>query len=288
MKVVTHNGMFHPDDVFAVATALLVFPESEIIRTRDQKIIDSADIVIDVGMVYDPAIYRFDHHQEGGADVRPNGVPYASFGLVWKEFGYRLARDAEYIIEEKLVIPIDAPDNRISVYEPKLPGIEPYTIRDFFYSYLPYGDRSEKHLQEVFLEVVQVAKGILEREITKAEERAAGIIEVRRILEASLDKRVIILDRDLPWESVLVASPAALFVVYPRREGNWAAKGIPKKVGSLDRKKLFPFAWAGKTDQELEVLSKVKGAMFCHLDRFIATAKSKEGAAALAKLALNA
>ena len=32
-------------------------------RTRDQKILDTCDVVADVGGVYDPAKHRYDHHQ---------------------------------------------------------------------------------------------------------------------------------------------------------------------------------------------------------------------------------
>jgi uncharacterized UPF0160 family protein len=288
MKIVTHSGMFHADDIFAVATALLVFPDAEVIRTRDPKIIDKADMVIDVGMEYNPTVYRFDHHQEGGAGIRPNGVPYASFGLVWKEFGERLAHEGKDVIEEKLVQPVDAPDNGTSIYNPVFDGVEPYTIREFFYSYLSYEDRSEEHIYEVFMQVVGVAKDLLEREITKAEERVASMKEVRTILNNTSDKRIIVLDKDLAWEPVLAPVPEAMFVVYPRKEGNWGTKGVPKKVFGFERKKLFPFAWAGKSGKELQEISGVKDAAFCHLGRFIVTANSKEGAVALAEKALSA
>jgi uncharacterized UPF0160 family protein len=86
--VVTHNGKFHSDEIFGVAVLQLVYgiEHLEIIRTRDQIQIDKADIVLDVGGVYDPALQRFDHHQVGGP-VRENGLPYAAFGLVWREYG---------------------------------------------------------------------------------------------------------------------------------------------------------------------------------------------------------
>src|SRR5437764_1161911 len=96
VTIVAHNGNFHADDVFAVATVLLVLERSDfpawrqaipkIIRTRDPKTIEKADFVVDVGGVYDAENNRFDHHQAGGAGTRANGIPYASFGLVWKKF----------------------------------------------------------------------------------------------------------------------------------------------------------------------------------------------------------
>src|SRR5436190_1581201 len=98
--IVTHDTSYHADDVFAVATLLLAFPDAQVIRSREQSVIDSADIVVDTGSVYDPPKMRFDHHQAGGAGQRQNNIPYASFGLVWKEFGERISgsREAAEII----------------------------------------------------------------------------------------------------------------------------------------------------------------------------------------------
>ena len=280
--------MFHTDDVFAVATVLLVYPDSLVIRSRDPKVIKKADIVIDVGMEYDPHHLRFDHHQEGGADIRPNAIPYASFGLVWKEFGYRLSREGHDIIEEKLVTPIDGPDNGISVYESVFDGIEPYTIRDFLYSYLTHDDKSEEDLYKVFMRVVGEAKKILEREITKAEDRVTGMKEVRKIYEKSTNKQIITLEEDLPWEPVLAPIPEAFFVVYPRREGNWGVKGVPVKKFGFERKKLLPYSWVGRSAEELREITGVPDVTFCHSGRFLAVAKTRKGAIKLAEIALNA
>ena len=75
-KIITHSGSFHSDDIFAVATLQLHFgvENVEVIRTRDEEIIASGDIVVDVGGVYDAEKQRFDHHQNG-APVRDNGIP---------------------------------------------------------------------------------------------------------------------------------------------------------------------------------------------------------------------
>src|SRR3989344_3542872 len=102
IRVATHSGPYHADDVFAVAALdILLDPEEIIIiRTRDPKIIDQADYVVDVGAKYDSSLKRFDHHQMEGAGERPSTIPYASFGLVWKEYGEKLAGSkacAEYI-----------------------------------------------------------------------------------------------------------------------------------------------------------------------------------------------
>ena len=54
IKIITHNAGFHTDDVFAVATLqLLLGDKTEVIRTRDEEIIQSGDYVVDVGGIYD-------------------------------------------------------------------------------------------------------------------------------------------------------------------------------------------------------------------------------------------
>src|ERR1035437_6788637 len=94
IKLVTHNGAFHADDLFACATLSLLLKKKnlkyKIIRTRDENIIKHGDYVFDVGGIYNPAKNRFDHHQAGFKEKRKNGIVYSSFGLVWKKYGKEL------------------------------------------------------------------------------------------------------------------------------------------------------------------------------------------------------
>src|SRR5690554_5270603 len=78
-KAFTHSGKFHSDDVFSAALLTYLNPNIDIIRDYDIPE-DFEGIVFDIGGG------KFDHHQEG-ALVRDNGIPYAAFGLLWKEFG---------------------------------------------------------------------------------------------------------------------------------------------------------------------------------------------------------
>lgn len=61
----THDNTFHCDDVTACYMLKLLdrFKDHDIVRTRDQKILDEADIVVDVGSVLDVEKLRLDHHQ---------------------------------------------------------------------------------------------------------------------------------------------------------------------------------------------------------------------------------
>src|SRR5215211_5699055 len=130
MKVATHPGNFHADDVFAVAALQLVHGELEIVRTRDPELQAAADVRIDVGGRHDPATGDFDHHQKGGASERANGIRYASFGLVWREHGEALAGSAEAAtaIDERLVCGVDANDIGQDLVEPLVDDIRPMSV----------------------------------------------------------------------------------------------------------------------------------------------------------------
>lgn len=107
----------------------------EIVRSRDERDIARGDIVFDVGGVYDPSNGRFDHHQQGGAGARDNGIPYASFGLVWKEYGHVVAGSVEnaQFIDEQLVQCIDAHDN-VNIGET---SVRVYAVGDVISAFRP-------------------------------------------------------------------------------------------------------------------------------------------------------
>jgi len=141
ITIVTHSGQFHTDDVFAVATLQLMLEEKGysvvVVRTRDEHIVSNADYVVDVGEIYDPIQKRFDHHQQMGAGVREDGIPYASFGLVWKEYGESICEDKEIasLIEQRLVKPIDAMDNGINFMKSDREGLFMYDLKDITFVY---------------------------------------------------------------------------------------------------------------------------------------------------------
>ena len=63
--VATHSGKFHADDVLAFAMLKeFLSPELKLTRTRDMSLIAQADIVFDVGGIFNPHNGRFDHHQK--------------------------------------------------------------------------------------------------------------------------------------------------------------------------------------------------------------------------------
>lgn len=287
MKIVTHNGYFHPDDLLAVSALLLKYPDAKVIRTRDEEIIKSADIVVDVGHVYDPGKCRFDHHMPEGAGVRGNGIPYASIGLVWKEFGEELAGGVEEakVVEEHLITPIDAEDNGVDIYTLVSEEVSPYTLGDYFDSFIENAETFEE-FEEAFMKALPYAQELIKKEIRRAKRQADDSREVKRIFDESPRKDIIVLPLNKSWKRTLIPTEA-LVVIFPRPDGQWSARAIPRALHSFELKHPFPKSWAGLRDEEMAMVSGVPDATFCHRDLWLANARSQEGAIKLAEIALN-
>src|SRR3954449_10407357 len=127
MRAATHSGGFHADDVFALAVLRIVHPGVEVVRSRDPEVLAAADFRVDVGGEDDPAGGDFDHHQRGGAGERPNGIRYASFGLVWRHVGVDVAgsEEAAASVDERLVQGVDANDTGQTIMESLVDGVRP-------------------------------------------------------------------------------------------------------------------------------------------------------------------
>lgn len=304
IKLVTHFGNFHADDCFATAALQIYFDKIgrrvKIIRTRDAEIIKSADIVYDVGDVYDPATNRFDHHQVGGAGARENGVPYSSFGLIWKHYGEKICANSNTAVEtniavaklvdERLIQCIDSVDNAYETFE-SVKGIDNFTIDDLLKSFIP--NREEKkegddvHM-ESFLEAVSIARRVLERVIKRAKLTIADEAEVEKVYAETVDKRIIIFDKQMSWTRVLCSKPEPLYVVQTKYGTDYAVSAVPISPVSFKLRKPFPLEWRGKRSDELVRISGIKTANFCHQTGFLCNTKTREDAILLAQKAVDA
>lgn len=289
--IVTHDGSFHTDDVFACATLSLVFKDREVhlVRTRDEVVISRADIVVDVGGIYDPKIGRFDHHQPGGAGTRQNTIPYASFGLVWKEYGHMLAGSvaASEHIDEWLVQCIDGPDNAVGNDVSKN-LFYTFSIGDVITAERPTWEESFSS-DEGFMNAVRIAMHILSRAVVQTTSYLGAIEKLEEAYEAAANKKIVEIGKEYPgWYETMAKYPEPLYVVYEREDGKWSVKAVRKNPAEFPARKMFPETWAGLRDQALAAASGVPDAVFCHNGRFIAVARSKEGALALAKKASEA
>ncbi len=290
ITVVTHDGTFHTDDVFACATLALYFKDAdiEVVRSRDERDIASGDIVFDVGGVYDPSRGRFDHHQPGGAGARENGIPYASFGLVWKEYGHVIAGSVEnaQFIDEQLVQGIDGADTG-TVDRVSDNGVYMFSIIDVITSYRPTWQETT-NMFDAFLRAVERAREIIIRLVSHAGSYSSAEALLLSSYEHAADKEIIDIGSEYPgWYEVMARYPEPKFVIYKREDGKWSAKAVRVNPAEFPTRAQFPEAWAGLRGGALVEASRVSDAVFCHTGRFIAVARSREGALALAKSALE-
>ena len=138
------------------------------------------------------------------------------------------------------------------------------------------------------MKALELAKLVLDREIlhTNASHKAEQyVIEA---YERTPDKRIIILEKNFPWERVLSSKLEPLYVIQPDlgKTGYWKIAAVRTEPRSFDHRHPFPVTWAGKRDAELADISGVSDAVFCHNKRFRAAARSREGAILLAQKAL--
>jgi uncharacterized UPF0160 family protein len=138
ISIGTHSGHFHADEALAVYMLRLLptYHNSQLIRTRDPKLLETCHTVVDVGGEYDASANRYDHHQRTFDTTFPNRpTKLSSAGLVYMHFGKAIiaqhlgvSEEAEEVkilwekVYESFIEAVDANDNGISVYDPK--GIE--------------------------------------------------------------------------------------------------------------------------------------------------------------------
>jgi uncharacterized UPF0160 family protein len=292
MRVATHDGSFHADEAFAIGALSLLGEPIEITRTRDEAELAAADVRVDVGFRGDPATGDFDHHQRGGAGERPNGIRYASFGLVWRRHGAQLCggdADVAGRVDQSLVQGVDANDTGQALTSPLVDGVRPMTVSGVIGALNPNWDEELSREEEDvrFADAVGLAAGILGREIASAAAQQRAVRLVADAIGAARDPRVIELDRNVPWKEVVVnEAPAARFVILPKRAG-WGLEAVPRELGSFDNRVSLPEAWAGLSGEAFAEVTGVDDAVFCHAKRFLAVARSREGVVELAAQALR-
>jgi len=288
-KVVTHSGTFHADDVFACAVLRAALGTFEFVRTRDRDIIASADIVFDVGGVYDPAKKRYDHHMRD-LPRRENGTPYSSVGLIWREYGrVALARFVPGIedstldevwqdIDTGIVLAIDLADNGVSTASP---GHLALLIEAFN----PTWD-SRQTYDEAFEEAVILARGILERASRQAHAEAKAAASVLTAARSAKNPHIIVLDRKLPWEKAVFDGGLddVLFIIYPNEDfTSWYCRTVPPEPNSFGQRLSVPESWRGLQEEAFSKAAGIPDGVFCHPSGFICGARSQASAIRLAE-----
>ncbi len=302
VKLITHAYNFHLDDIFSVATLALFLEKRglayEVIRESDRDKIESYKkeaiekvgldevYLLDVGGEYNPDYNFFDHHQRGGAMVRESGVPYSSFGLVWKKYGEKLCGSKEVAkkIDFDLVLGVDANDNGLNLCRPNF-NFFLYGLPSLKNSFLPLSSEKEDY-DEAFLKVLEIFKTVLANEIKWSEKRLNDEKKLDLLYKEADDKRVLWVEENLSLGKAFPKYPELLFLV-KRRGDRWVIHSVAKDNKSKEVKKEMPESWCGLRGEELEVVSGVRGAIFCHSGGWIALVDSKASAEKMVKKLLS-
>lgn len=290
--LITHSGTFHSDDIFSTVILKNILDKECIKICRINDIEEEIDSI-----VYDIGGGKYDHHQPGGNGERENEIKYSSFGLIWKDFGKVFLEKigVENIsqvwekIDKKIVQTIDATDNGQFSIINKF-DFEIVTIPNLISVYNSNWDEEEK--QDIFfLQAVEFAENILIKIIIDEDSKEKAKILIETAIEES-ENQIIILEKFLPWKECLLQStnPKAkdiLFVIFPSNREGYNICTVPKELGSFESKKLFPIEWKGLRDEELQKITGVNTAFFCHNERFICCTRTKDDALKIAELAIN-
>lgn len=243
----THGASFHSDDVFSAAFLQIINPDIIIKRVLDVNGCDD-------GIIFDIGMGEFDHHMKDN-EVRENGVPYASFGKLWRAFASELyGEEICKKIDSLFIQDLDLTDNtgKKDSLALAIASFNPVVISD-------NGDKE-------FMEAVEFAKRILTNLINKCLARLKDKDKVLEYYEKSKDKRIVILDEYLHFQDYLPATEA-VYVIYPSKRKGYSARAITINTETIELKKAFPKEWVDKQPDYLT---------FCHNSRFLISGKTLE------------
>lgn len=320
MIIGTHSGTFHADESLAVYMLKLLpeYATSELIRSRDPEVLETCDIIVDVGGKYEEPKY-FDHHQRGFTETFSDDhkTKLSSAGLVYKHFGKKVigqilkvspaSEKAEALyskIYEDFIEAIDANDNGIAAY--------PDTVSSAFKTFNitlpgmvsklnplwtePSGDsafdrqfeKASKLMGEAFVNVVlSIGNGWYPaKEIVQA--------AMKERYQYDKEGRVLLFDEFVPWkdhlhslESELSIEGKILYVLYKDSAGSWRIQCVPESSSSFVSRKPLPEPWRGVRDDELSKLTGIPGCVFVHASGFIGGNKTKEGVLTMCEKSLE-
>lgn len=290
-NLITHEGKFHPDDVFSTVFLSKIVDNPIVCRTKSQNIQGNLNAI-----VYDIGFGEFDHHGPDARYRKNSPLKYSSFGLLWEKYGSLYTKkvcpqnsDKLYqIIIEKLIMQIDGIDNGL------FPNIEaPYKLIDLDKIIDLFNNTWEEKTDNDanFITATKIAENIFDRIITSE----ISNINASVIIESKINtvqNNILILDEYMPYSDTIFDSSNPIskeikIVILPSNRGGYNIKPMKVSKDSSDLIVNFPLAYRGLHDEELAQTSHIKTARFIHSSGFLACTDTLEDAILLAKTALN-
>lgn len=273
-NAITHDGVFHADEVFATAL-LSMITDISLLRTRSVKVEDKPEDVImyDEGGQYSIGNNVFDHHQRDFNLKHEDGTKLSSFGLLWFVHGMFALRQIYGCPLSYLKIAFDDINNRLVKWidgrdNGQLHQSEELTISSVISGFNAQWDESNDDDDERFTIAVNVAYAILGSLIKSvaAGYRAIDIVE-DKIAES--DGKVLNLGSYVgSWQAAVLKSKntkaaSLLYCSYKGRDGSVCITAVPPSLEEMTKqRKPFPEEWAGLSGEKLEAAAGIKGLKF--------------------------
>lgn len=280
--LITHSSKFHADDVFSTALMLILNPNAKVIRSLAPEITEDACKIRNKSYItYDIGRSEFDHHQND-TPVRLNGIKYAAFGLLWREFG---DWNQYPYFDEDFVQLIDDHDN----------GGKPYEISKMISTFNPtsidikegkeLGISSSVLYDSAFFTAVDFAKKYLIRLFAMYDEENAADelirsddVEFYKGIDGTYSS-ILVLPKYCNYKkSVAKYYPMVTTVVYPSEREGWNAQVVTKSLDTMESDFTFDPSMCGLPKDALP-----NGITFVHKSGFLLVADSKEIAIYAAK-----
>lgn len=280
MKLVTHDGTFHADEIFAIALIKkFITSNVEIERTRDKFLLESYlkdrnVFVLDVGKNYQEQEHNFDHHQKWFNIKWKDGNPLSTCGLVWKYLkkkGYLKKYSDEILenIENKVIKRIDLHDNKL----------KKFNISHLISSYY----REEDLNNEGFFKAISFAQdhldNVIYHELNSLKKMPIHLKDLEKYDGGNIFKSSFSIKNYKILNSIMEKTDAK--VICYNDGDKWCAKSI------CDGKFLAPSEWRGLADEELVSITGFKGATFVHKSGFLCVAKNEKTILKMASVMIN-
>lgn len=309
--LVTHNGVFHADEVMATSVLLNLYGEDNttIIRTSANKI--DKYMNDENAIIYDIGNGKYNHHTQ--TVKRSNGIPYSSIGLIWKDFGKDLIQKISIqmsinnlnivnrvfnVIDTILIQGIDANDNGYKSPDYVKGNVNYFTISNMVFTFntISYDGGVKNVLKQElnFKKAVDICSQILIATIRKYLDGANSEAILEELIKTRKNKRILVLDKFIPWIGYVTKNVDDIwYVIFPstREEGEWNMQAVPANTNTRELRHPVPQVWWGKdtkSDITLPEVTSIKEATFCYKDNgFLTAAKGLDAILKLATMAVE-
>ena len=247
LKIVTHNGVFHADEIVAISLLGLAGYQVDVERVNHQTDLDNLefDMAIDISRKYDGIKY-FDHHQ----GIRDK----ASAGLI-----------LDYLESSNLLPKVDKIRKIVKIVDDNDNGISKGSI-DSFITIIKYANQENIYSEAQDRQFYKTVKFIANHLLKPMLEEHNKFEEVKELYKDIESKTVVVLpEYHLLWDTVFngETTPNTEAVVwYDKFSKSWKIQTTPKYPGSFER--------VGRP------LKYMKGMVFIHPEAFFAVAPDKE------------